>query len=52
MTATAVLFLVLALSVIWGGLLASIIFLMMRPQVSHYPPGGVGEDEVALPQDG
>lgn len=40
MTTTAILFLVFALLIIWGGLVASIIFLVRNPEVSHFPPGG------------
>lgn len=40
MTPVAVLFLVLALLVVWGGLIASAVFLVRRPELAEYPPGG------------
>ncbi|GGO67532.1 hypothetical protein GCM10010910_29520 [Microbacterium nanhaiense] len=47
MSAIAIVFLIVAAVVVWGGLLASIGFLTARPEVSSYPPGGEdgpGED--------
>lgn len=40
MTPIAISFLVLALIIIWGGLIASTVFLMRRPEVAEYPAGG------------
>lgn len=40
MTAIAVLFLVIAAVVVWGGLIGSIGFLSARPETSSYPDGG------------
>lgn len=40
MTPIAIVFLVCALVIIWGGLIASIIFLGRRGEVEHYPAGG------------
>lgn len=54
MTAVAIVFLLLALTVVWGGLLASILFLRARPEVAEYPPGGVEdhrEDEAPVERD-
>ena len=45
MPTTAILFLVFALLIIWGGLVASIIFLVRYPEVTHFPPGGEVEDD-------
>lgn len=45
MTPIAVFFLVLALVIIWGGLIASIISLSRKSEVDAYPEGG---DESAL----
>lgn len=45
MTGIAIAFLLLSLIVIWGGLVASSIFLMKRPQVLEYPPGPESETE-------
>lgn len=47
MTPIAITFLILALTVIWGGLIASIIFLAIRPQVKEYPPGAPDEEVVS-----
>lgn len=40
MTGTAIFFLILAAVVIWGGLLASVIFLNRKPEIDQYPAGG------------
>lgn len=40
MTPIAILFLVIALVIIWGGLIASIIFLSRKGEVDTYPDGG------------
>ena len=40
MSATAILFLVIAAVVVWGGLLGSIGFLIAKPEISTYPEGG------------
>lgn len=40
MTPIAILFLVIALVVIWGGLIASAIFLSRQTEVTLYPAGG------------
>ncbi|MCP2637085.1 methionine/alanine import family NSS transporter small subunit [Microbacterium sp. HD4P20] len=39
MTPLAITFLVLAVVVVWGGLVASTLFLRRRPDVAEYPPG-------------
>jgi len=41
----AILFFVIAAVLVWGGLVASIVFLMRRPEVATYPPGGLADDE-------
>ncbi|MFV0374765.1 methionine/alanine import family NSS transporter small subunit [Microbacterium sp.] len=43
MTGIALTFLILALVVVWGGLLVSALFLARRPEVAAYPPGGDDE---------
>lgn len=40
MSAVAILFLVIAAVLIWGGLLGSIGFLAARPETTSYPEGG------------
>lgn len=43
MTPLAITFLVLAIVIVWGGLVASIVFLSRRPDVAEYPPGGIDD---------
>lgn len=45
MTDIAILFLVIATVLVWGGLLASIVFLAVRPEVPSYPDGGLEDDD-------
>ncbi|MFU8946747.1 methionine/alanine import family NSS transporter small subunit [Mycetocola zhadangensis] len=40
MTPIAIVFLLISLVIIWGGLVAGIVMLSRRPQVASYPPGG------------
>ncbi|UBH04635.1 hypothetical protein K8P10_000146 [Leucobacter sp. Psy1] len=40
MSAIAVTCFVIAAVIIWGGLIASIVFLSMKPSVGTYPEGG------------
>ncbi|MDE0545792.1 MetS family NSS transporter small subunit [Microbacterium sp. C7(2022)] len=54
MTAIAVVFLLLALVVVWGGLFASILFVRARPETAEYPPGGADdhrEDDAPVERD-
>lgn len=39
MTPVAITFLVLSIVVVWGGLVASALFLKGRPELAEYPPG-------------
>lgn len=48
MSGLALLFFVIAAVLVWGGLLASIVALAIRPEVSAYPAGG--EEPDADPQ--
>jgi len=43
MTGIAISFLLLALVLVWGGLIASILFLRSRPELAAYPVGGVDD---------
>ncbi|WP_127819417.1 methionine/alanine import family NSS transporter small subunit [Microbacterium sp. CPCC 204701] len=43
MTPIAITFLILAIVVVWGGLVMSAVFLRRRPQIADYPPGGVDD---------
>ena len=52
MTPIAILLLVLATAIVWGGLMVSGIFLSRRPEIAEYPPGGddpAGEEVYDLP---
>lgn len=54
MTALAVTFLVLAIVVVWGGLVASALFLRRQPELADYPAGGIDdhrEDEAPIEHD-
>ncbi len=43
MTLTAIIFLILSILVVWGGLAASLVLLSRRPERSDYPEGGVDD---------
>ncbi len=43
MTPVAIIFLILAILVVWGGLVGSTVFLSRRPERADYPPGGVDD---------
>jgi hypothetical protein len=43
MTPIAIGFLVLAVIVVWGGFVASLVFLGRRPERADYPAGGVDD---------
>ncbi|TQO19554.1 hypothetical protein FB472_1119 [Rhodoglobus vestalii] len=47
MTGIAFAFFLVAAVLVWGGLIASIIFIARRPQVEKYPEGSelVGDDD-------
>lgn len=49
MTPIALVFMVLAFVVVWGGLVASTIFLARRPEVVEYSEGDPKENSVAPP---
>lgn len=44
MTTTAIVYLVLSITILWGGFTASTIFLARRGEVAAYPEG-LDEDE-------
>ena len=44
MSAMAVLFLIISAVVVWGGLIASIVYLVARPEVTLYPEGGTTDE--------
>lgn len=39
MTAEAISFMILAMVIVWGTLIAAIIFLARRPEITTWPPG-------------
>lgn len=43
MSAIAIVFLIIAVVLVWGGLVVSTVFLARRPEIDAYPEGG--EDE-------
>jgi Putative methionine and alanine importer, small subunit len=43
MTPIAIIFLILAVLVIWGGFVVSTIYLARRPERSDYPAGGTDD---------
>ncbi|WP_194408730.1 methionine/alanine import family NSS transporter small subunit [Microbacterium cremeum] len=43
MTPIAIVFLLLAVVLVWGGLLASALYLRRHPEPASYPPGGVDD---------
>ncbi|SDS00109.1 Putative methionine and alanine importer, small subunit [Paraoerskovia marina] len=47
MTSTAVIFLIVTIVVVWGGLIASIVALRRRPEAENLPEGGHDDDGVA-----
>ncbi|PRI10786.1 methionine/alanine import family NSS transporter small subunit [Leucobacter massiliensis] len=49
MTPIAIVFLCLSIVIVWGGLVASAVFLARRPEVDEYPPGGEEADPAEGP---
>ena len=47
MSAIAIVFLAIAIVLVWGGLLVSAVFLSRRPEVEAYPDGGEDRDDAA-----
>lgn len=43
MTPIAITFLILAIVIVWGGLVVSAIYLRRRPELTDYPPGGLDD---------
>lgn len=44
MSAVAIFFLCLSILLVWGGLVASVLFLRNRTELAEYPPGGLDDD--------
>jgi Putative methionine and alanine importer, small subunit len=54
MTPIAITFLILAIIVVWGGLVASTLYLRRRPELTGYPPGDTDdhrEDDAPIIHD-
>lgn len=49
MSALALVFLVLAIVIVWGGLIASALYLRANPEVATYPDGGLDDDRADDP---
>ncbi|MBD8023959.1 methionine/alanine import family NSS transporter small subunit [Microbacterium gallinarum] len=43
MTGVAITFLILSVILVWGGLVASALYLRSRPEPAEYPPGAVDD---------
>jgi hypothetical protein len=43
MTAAPIFYMVLSMVVIWGTLIASVIFLALKPELAEWPPGAPDE---------
>lgn len=44
MTPSALILMVVSILILWGGLIAAIVALRLRPEVDVYPPGGEGTE--------
>ena len=54
MTPIAITFLILAIAVVWGGLIASTLYLRRRPERTTYPAGDTDdhrEDDAPIIRD-
>jgi hypothetical protein len=54
MTPVAIAFLILAIVIVWGGLIASALYLRRRPERARYPAGEIDdhrEDDAPIIRD-
>lgn len=54
MSPVAIAFLLVAIALVWGGLIASIVYLRRKPEVASYPPGDLDDhrsDEAPIEHD-
>ena len=54
MTPIAITFLILAILIVWGGLIASTLYLRRRPELTTYPAGDTDdhrEDDAPIIRD-
>lgn len=49
MSALAIFFLVLAVVILWGGLISSVLYLRARPERTSFPPGGEDDEREDTP---
>jgi hypothetical protein len=49
MTGMAIVILILAIVIVWGGLVASTLYLRRHPSREDYPPGGTDDERVDHP---
>lgn len=47
MTPIAIAFLALSILIVWGGMVASALFLRRRPEPEEYPPGATDDEREA-----
>ncbi|HAM46067.1 MAG TPA: hypothetical protein DCM67_13730 [Propionibacteriaceae bacterium] len=48
MTPSALILMVISILILWGGLIAAIVALRLRPEVDAYPPGGEGTEHTGV----
>lgn len=44
MTPSALILMTVSILILWGGLIAAVVALRLRPEVDTYPPGGEGTE--------
>lgn len=44
MTPSALILMIVSILIVWGGLIAAVVALRLRPELETYPPGGEGAD--------
>ncbi|MDR1426871.1 MAG: methionine/alanine import family NSS transporter small subunit [Bifidobacteriaceae bacterium] len=49
MNADAIALLAVAIVIVWGGLVASVVFLIRRPEVAVWPPGDDNLSDEEIP---
>lgn len=49
MTALAIVVMVVAIVIVWGGLIASILYIRARPERDSYPGGAADDDRADDP---
>lgn len=49
MSTIAVVFMILSIVIVWGGLIASALYLRSRPESTSFPPGGEDDHRADQP---